>query len=147
MDLKNPSPKAELALRIMHLKSQKFEQEQRIKRNTRAILYSLHPAALARESLQELANDPEVRVSTTQTALKMGSRFLVYKVLGRFGGLAGVIGAAVAGNLSDKYLNKAAPKLLNAIGSFFQKKPKPVYVAEPEIIEDFEDVDYSYESV
>lgn len=127
-----------LSLRIMHLKSDKFEQEENIKRTSRSILYSLHPATLARESLHELAEDPEVRISATQTALKMGSRFLVYKVLGRFGGILGVVGAAVAGNLSDKYLNDAAPKLLSVVGNLLRKKVEVI---------DVDDVDYSYEGV
>lgn len=129
-----------LSLRIMHLKSDKFDQEENIKRTARSILYSLHPATLARESLHELAEDREVQVSATQTALKMGTRFLVYKVLGRFGGILGVVGAAVAGNLSDKYLNDAAPKFLNIVGNLFRKKEKV------EVIE-VEDVDYSYEGI
>lgn len=117
-----PSPHASLKLQIMHLKAERFENEERIKRTARSIVYSLHPATLARETIQELSEDRQVQVSATQTALMMGTRFLVYKVLGRFGGLLGVVGAAAAGQFSDKYINEAAPKILNVIGSLFRKK-------------------------
>jgi hypothetical protein len=122
MKSKALSPHADLKIRIMHLKSEKFEQEESIRHMSRSILYSLHPASLARESLHELAEDRDVQVSATQTAFKMGSRFLVYKVLGRFGGVFGMVGAAVAGNLTDRFLNDAAPKFLNVVGNLLRKK-------------------------
>lgn len=139
MKITNATPQTELSLRIMHLKSDKFEQEEKIRRTARSILYSLHPATLVRESITELAEDRDVQVSATQTAFQVGSRFLVYKVLGRFGGVLGVVGAALAGNFSDRYLNDAAPKFLNLMGRLFRK--------EKEETEETEEVEYGYDSV
>jgi hypothetical protein len=117
-----PTPYTLLHERIADLKFDKRQQELAIADAARSIMDSLHPAQLAKDSILELSEDREVQVTTTQTALKMGTRFLVYKVLGRFGGVFGAVAAAVAGNLSDKYMNRAAPGLLNVIGSLFKNK-------------------------
>lgn len=117
-----PPPYLHLSQRIADLKIEKSLQEEAIRDAARSIMSSLHPAQLARESILELSEDREMQVTTTQTALKMGTRFLVFKVLGRFGGVFGAVAAAVAGNLSDKYMNRAAPGLLNVVGSLFKGK-------------------------
>ncbi len=141
MKNETPSPHVSLKLQIMHLKSERFEQQEHIKRSARIIVHSLHPATLARESIHELAEDHDVQVGAMQTALKVGSRFLVFKVLARFGGIAGIVGSTLAGKLSDRFLNKAAPQVLQALGSFLRKDKK--YVNE----EVFEDVAYEVETM
>ena len=126
--MNRPNPTHALQARIAALRTQKATQEQELSVSFQMIMNSLNPASLAKDAFHDLADDREVQESATGAALKFGTRFLVFKVIGRFGGVFGAVAAAVAGSLSDQYVDKTTPKMLTAVTNLFKKK-KP---AEPQ---------------
>lgn len=137
--MKKLTPSEKLQLRIAELKVQKEIQEQELSKSLESIMDSLNPVSLAKNGLQDLAEDRDVQEGATGAALKIGTRFLAFKVIGRFGGIFGAVAAAVVGNLSDHYVDKTTPKMLSAVGRLFKKK-KRHNSAEVEEVEEVEEV-------
>ena len=135
--MKKLTPSKRLKLRIAELKAVKEIQERELTDSFESIVSGLNPASLAKSSLQELADDRDVQESATGAALKFGTRFLAFKVIGRFGGVFGAVAAAVVGNLSDQYVEKTTPKMLNVVGKLFTRK-KRVENPEPDEVEEVE---------
>lgn len=132
--MKKPTPHEALRKRINTLRIRKEMQEQEISVSLQLIMNGLNPSSLAKDAFHDLADDRDVQASAAGAALKFGSRFLVFKVIGRFGGVFGAVAAAVAGSLSDQYVDKTTPKMLDTVVNFFKKKMKsadPQPGAEP----------------
>jgi len=127
--MKKKTPQEALQARINTLRVRKEMQEQEMSVSFQVILNGLNPSSLAKDAFHDLADDRGVQASAAGAALKFGSRFLVFKVIGRFGGVFGAVAAAVAGSLSDQYVDKTTPKMLDTVVNFFKKKKKP---AEPQ---------------
>lgn len=119
--MKKPTPLSALQARIHTLRVRKEMQEQEIAVSLQLIMNSLTPSSLAKDAFHDLADDRDVQTGAAGAALKFGSRFLVFKVIGRFGGVFGAVAAAVAGSLSDQYVDKTTPKLLDKAVDFFKK--------------------------
>jgi len=129
-----------LKLKIAELKIEQEIQERELSASFDSIVSGLNPASIAKSSLQEIAEDRDVQESATGAALKFGTRFLAFKVIGRFGGVFGAVAAAVVGNISDQYVEKKTPKLMNAVGRLFTRK-KRAENPESEIVEEAESVE------
>ncbi len=121
--MKNPQH-TRLEKRIAQLQAETKVREQRIEGQVQQLVNSIHPASLARESIHELAEDEKVQLSATKASLKVASRYVLFKVLRRFGGVYAGIGAAVIGSLSDTYMQQLAPKLIGVASGLFSKKDK-----------------------
>ncbi|MGB6035607.1 MAG: hypothetical protein WBG42_05020 [Cryomorphaceae bacterium] len=137
--MKKITPSERLKLKIAEVKFEQEIQEREVSASFESIVSGLNPASIAKSSLQELADDRDVQESATGAALKFGTRFLAFKVIGRFGGVFGAVAAAVVGNLSDHYVEKTTPKMLNAVGRLFTKKKRKKN-PEPEDVEGVEEV-------
>lgn len=131
--MKKPTSSQALKLRIAELEVEAEILERDLTAGLRSVGHSLHPSSMAKELVHELAEDPDVRESAAKALLKAGSRFVAFKVLGRFGGAPAAVGAAVAGAFSDQFINRAVPGLLKAAGSLFGKKSDPAADTEPEV--------------
>ncbi len=144
--MKKPTASQALKLRIAELEVETEILERDLTAGLRSVGHSLHPSSMAKELVHELAEDPDVRESAAKALLKASSRFVAFKVLGRFGGAPAAVGAAVAGAFSDQFINRAVPGLLRAAGSLFRKKsdaeeeanPDPPHEPAPELTEEKE---------
>jgi hypothetical protein len=123
--MKKLNPSENLRMRIAELKMEKEIQEKDLGASFNSIMEGLNPISIAKNGLQDLAEDGDIQAGATGAALKFGTRFLAFKVIGRFGGVFGAVAAAVVENLSDQYVQKNTPKVLNAVGRFFKKKKHP----------------------
>jgi len=112
----------ELNLRIMHLKSDKFEQEQEIKRNVQLLGQSLNPMNLIRNSLHGFTQDNETKMDLAMMALKLGSNFLIHRVLKRYGGVVGFVGSVVLGKLSASLIRNNVPNLVAGVNNFLKSR-------------------------
>lgn len=114
-----------LRQRIAQLELKKRAHARALHTKTQDLLDSVRPSGIVRDAVQEMAEDRDLQVSAAKAALKVGTRFLVFKVLKRFGGVYGAVAAAVAGSLSDKYVTEATPKMLSSIGNWVKKIRAP----------------------
>ena len=139
--MKKLTSEQRLKLKIDELKIEQEIQERELSASFDSIVSGLNPASIAKSSLQEIAEDRDVQESATGAALKFGTRLLAFKFIGRFGGVFGAVAAAVVGNISDQYVQKKTPKLMNAVGRLFTRKKRAVdleadEVEEAETVED-----------
>ena len=118
------TPSEKLQRRIAELQEEKSFQEDLLRASFKEIAYDLNLSTIAKNGLQNLVVNREVQNAATGTALKVGTRFLAFKVLGRFGGPIGAVAAAIAGSLSDRYLDQTTPKMLKAAGKIFKRKKR-----------------------
>lgn len=125
MSRNSPSPYAMLNQRIAQLELKQRAHEQALHTKTQDLLKSVRPSGIVRDAVQEMVEDRDLQLSAAQAALKVGSRFLVFKVLKRFGGIYGAVAAAVAGSISDKYVTEATPKVFGSIGNWMKKVRAP----------------------
>lgn len=70
---------------IMKLNALKEEQEEILKRDLKEIYYSLQISTVIRRTIRDLSEDEEVKSSALQTAIGLGSGFILDKVLFRKG--------------------------------------------------------------
>lgn len=113
---------AELNLRIMHLKSDKFEQEEEIKRNIQMLGQSLNPMNVVRNAIHGFTQDNEVKTDITMMAVKLGTNFLIHKVLKRYGGVVGFVGSVVLGKLSASLIRNNVPSLVTGVSNLLKNK-------------------------
>jgi hypothetical protein len=131
MENKEISNYPELVLYIMHLKQDKFRQEEEIKYTIRELIYLLNPVTMIKQGLHNLANDAEAKVDMVKVGLSMGANMLVNRIMRNKSGIAGMIGKVVLGKFSStlvgRNLTKIAGSILNRIRptpSLIEPNPK-----------------------
>jgi hypothetical protein len=75
----------ELKHQIMKLNALREEQEEILKKDLKEIYYSLQISTVIRRTIKDLSTDEEVKSSALQTAIGVGSGFLLDKLLFRKG--------------------------------------------------------------
>jgi hypothetical protein len=110
----------ELALRIMHLKSQKFAELEKFERSLKEFVVMHSPVMLIKDSLHELVGDKEVKFDLTKAGLNMGTNFLINKVLGN--SVPGFLGTMLLEKISSSLINSNASKIISGITKLVQKK-------------------------
>ncbi len=106
----------------MHLKSDKFEQEQEIKRNFQMLGQSLNPMNVIRNSIQGLTKDNEVKTDLAIMVVKLGTNFIIHRVLKRYGGIVGFVGSIVLGKLSTSLIRNNIPHLITGVSNLLHSK-------------------------
>jgi len=131
MENKEISNYPELVLYIMHLKQDKFRQEEEIKYTIRELIYLLNPITIIKQGIHNLANDAEARVDMVKVGLSMGANMLVNRIMRNKSGITGLIGKVVLGKFSStligRNLTKIAGGILNRIRptpSLIEPNPK-----------------------
>lgn len=117
MENKSISTHAELVLRIMHLKSEKFSQEEELVHKFKELAYLLHPATL----MKNMAGDKEVKTGLAKAGLSLGSNYLIDKVLGRNRSVKGFVMSVFVEKLTNMIINKSG--VISRIGKLFARKP------------------------
>jgi len=75
------STSTDIKHQIMKLNALKEEQEELLKRDLKEIYYSLQISTMIRRTIKDLSEDQEVKSSALQTAIGLGSGFILDKVL------------------------------------------------------------------
>ena len=107
---------AELVLRIMHLKSEKFSQEEELMHSFKELTYMLNPATI----MKNMAGDKEVKTSLAKAGLSLGSNYLIDKVLGRNRSIKGFVMSVFVEKLSNMIINNSG--VISKIGRMFVRK-------------------------
>jgi len=117
---------AELALRIMQLKGEKFQQEEEIKRSFKEFTYTLNPISIVKESIHELAHDKEVQVDILKVGINVGANFLIGKVLGKNNSIKGYLSTMLVQTISSSFIhnNINSSTLISGISKLFRAEPE-----------------------
>jgi hypothetical protein len=121
MENRNISNRTELSLRIMHLKAEKFTQEEELISSIREFAYTLSPLALVKDSLHNLARDKEVRADLTKVGLNIGANFIFDKVLGKQKSIKGFLSSLLIENISGALINNNSSKIISVIGQLINR--------------------------
>jgi hypothetical protein len=122
METKNITSHAQLCLQIMHLKAEKFKQEEELKHTFQEFVYTINPVNLVKNSLHDLAEDHEVQFDLAKVGLNMGANFLINQVLGRNRSIKGFLSSMLVEKFSSSYINNNVSKIISGIGNFFKPK-------------------------
>jgi hypothetical protein len=105
----------DLSLRIMHLKSEKFRQEEALKHDFQELLYTLNPVSVLKESLHDMAEEKEVQLDLVKVGLNMGANLIIDKVLGKNRSIKGFFSSLIVEKLAASFINKNSSKVLSGI--------------------------------
>ncbi|HEV7231016.1 MAG TPA: hypothetical protein VGO45_06800 [Bacteroidia bacterium] len=121
MERQEISTHTELAIRIMHLKAEKFRQEEVLKNSFREFFYTLQPATIIKETLHELSQDKEVQFDLAKAGLNMGANFIIDKVLGKNRSIKGYLSSLLLERVSGSFINDNVSKIMEGVGKFFKR--------------------------
>lgn len=115
MENKEISNYPELVLYIMHLKQDKFRQEEEIKYTIRELIYLLNPVNVIKQGLHNLATDAEARVDMLKVGLSMGANMLVNRIMRNKSGMVGLVGKVLLGKFSSTVIGRNLTKIVSGI--------------------------------
>jgi hypothetical protein len=121
MESREISTHTELAVRIMHLKAEKFRQEEVLKHSFREFFYTLQPASIIKETLHELSQDKEVQFDLAKAGLNMGANFIIDRVLGKNRSIKGYLSSILIEKFSGSFINDNMTKILEGVGKFMNR--------------------------
>ena len=103
---------------IMQLNASRAEQEEEVKHKLKEIYYSFQPVTLLKNVLSNKTQGPEIKKNLVQSALAVGTDFLISKVFKR--------GASVKGFLLSLAMEKVADYALSGKSKFITNGVKKV---------------------
>ena len=115
MENKEISSHAELVLRIMDLKVEKFSREEDLKCTFKEFVSTLNPISMVKESLHQLATDRDVKFDLAKIGLNLGVDFIIDKVLGRNRTVKGFLSSVLIEKFSALLLNNNISKIVSEI--------------------------------
>jgi hypothetical protein len=115
MENKEISNHAELVLRIMDLKAEKFSREEDLKYTFKEFVSTLNPISMVKESLHQLAADRDVKFDLAKVGLNLGVDFIIDKVLGRNRSVKGFLSSVLIEKFSTLFLNNNISKIVSEI--------------------------------
>jgi hypothetical protein len=124
MENKEISNYSELVLHIMHLKQEKFRQEEEIKYNIRELIFLLNPIYMFKQGLRGLASDSEAKFDLAKVGLDMGISILVNGLLRNRYGIKGMIGKLILEKFSSTVIGNNLSKIVTGIRNRFHR-PTP----------------------
>lgn len=123
MENKEISNYPELVLHIMHLKQDKFKQEEDIKYTIRELIYLLNPITIIKQGIHNMAQDAETRVDMLKVGLSMGTNMLMNRILRNKSGIVGLIGRVVLGKFSSSVIGNNLTKIVSGIRNRIRPTP------------------------
>ena len=123
MENKEISNYSELVLHIMHLKQDKFRQEEEIKYTVRELIYLLNPVTIIKQGLHNLADDAEARVDMLKVGISMGANMLVNRIMRNKSGIVGLLGKVVLGKFSSTLIGRNLTKIVSGIRDRIRPTP------------------------
>jgi hypothetical protein len=109
---------------IMHVNASRVEQEEEMKFQLKEIYYSFQPATLVKNALKSALHNPETQKTLAQTALSIGTDFLISKFFKKGSSMKGFVSSVVLEKVADFALNGKSELINNSIqklGGLFKK--------------------------
>lgn len=116
----------DLVLHIMHLKQQKFRQEDEIKHSIRELIFSLNPIVMIKNALHDMAQDSQTKFDMAKVGLDMGITMLIHKILRQTSGFKGFMGKLLIGKFSSNFIYSNLHKVVSALRS--KIRPSPIEI-------------------
>lgn len=95
-----------LLSRIALVKQKKHLEEEALRQSLKEIASSLKPVALIKESIHELVADKEVKEDLVTAGIKLGTNFLIAKVMGRNHSVKGFFGSMLVEQIASSVISK-----------------------------------------
>ena len=124
MEKKEITTHAQLALQIMHLKAEKFKQENELKHAFKELLYTINPVSIVKGTLHELAGNNDMRSDLAKVSLNMGANFIIDMIFGRYRSIKGFVGSVLVEKYASKYINNNGLKIVSGISKLIRRKSK-----------------------
>lgn len=118
----------DLVLHIMHLKQQRFRQEEEIKYSIRELIFSLNPIVVIKRTLNDMAQDSQTKFDMAKVGLDMVITMLTHKIMRQTSGLKGFVGKLLIGKFSSSFLYSNAHKVISAIRN--KIRPSPIEITQ-----------------
>lgn len=116
----------ELVLHIMHLKQEKFRQEEKIKYTIKELIFLLNPITMVKKGIREMALDSEAKFDLAKVGLDLVTTMLINRVMRNTGGIRGLIGKLVVGKFSSSLIYNNISKLISGIRN--RIRPTPIEI-------------------
>jgi len=123
MENKQISTYPELVLHIMHLKQEKFRQEDELKYTFRELIFLLNPLSLVKGVLHDLASDSEARFDMAKVGLDLAISMVVNGILRNKGGFKGFIGKLLLEKFSSTIIGHKLSKIVTGIRNKIRPTP------------------------
>jgi len=124
MEKKEISNYPELVVHIMHLKQEKFRQEDEIKYTIRELIFLFNPLSLAKEALHDLAADSEAKFDMAKVGVDMLVTMLVNRFASKASGIKWFLGKLLVGKVSSSFIYNNVSKVVSAIRN--RTRPTPI---------------------
>lgn len=108
----------DLVMRIMHLKQEKFRQEDELKYSFKVFVFSLNPVSFVKQTLHDLAEDSEVKYDLTKVGLNLGANLIIDRILGKNSGIKGFLSALLVEKISTSFISGNLSKIISGISKF-----------------------------
>ena len=106
----------QLMYTIMQVNAARAEQEVEIKHQAKEIYYSLQPAVLIKKAVGNILHSPETQKNIAQSALALGTEFLISKFFKRGASIKGFLSSVVVGKIADYAFNGKSDFISDGIG-------------------------------
>jgi hypothetical protein len=105
----------ELIMQIMHLKQEKFRQEDELKYTFKEFVFTLNPISMVKNSLHDLAQDSEVQFDMAKVGMNMGANYIIERILGKNSSFKGFLSALIVEKVSAALINTNLTKIISGI--------------------------------
>jgi hypothetical protein len=112
----------DLVMRIMHLKQEKFRQEEELKYSFKEFAYSLNPVSLVKQTLHDLAGDSEVQYDLTKVGLNLGANLIIDRILGKNSSIKGFLSALLVEKISASFISGNLSKIVSGIRKLIHRR-------------------------
>ena len=129
MENKEISNYPELKLHIMHLKQEKFRQEDEIKYAVRELIFLLNPVTMVKRGIHEMALDSEAKFDLAKVGLDLGISMIVNRIMRNTSSLKGLVGKLLIGKFSSSFLYNNISKVVAGIRN--RVRPTPIEINQP----------------
>ncbi|HAH25310.1 MAG TPA: hypothetical protein DCL77_16405 [Prolixibacteraceae bacterium] len=117
----------ELVLHIMHLKQEKFRQEEEIKYTIRELIFLLNPVSMLKKGIREIAMDSEAKFDLAKVSMDLAITMLINGLMRNTGGLKGLLGKLLIGKFSSSFLYNNISKVVAGIRNRIRPTPHEIH--------------------
>lgn len=116
----------ELVLHIMHLKQEKFRQEEEIKYTIKELIALLNPISMIKNGIREMALDSEAKFDLAKVGLDIVTSLLINRLMMNTSGIRGLIGKLLVGKFSSSFIYNNISKVVSGIRN--RIRPTPIEI-------------------
>ena len=127
MENKEISNYPELKMHIMHLKQEKFRQEDEIKYTIRELIFLLNPVTMVKKGIREMALDSEAKFDMAKVGLDLAISMVVNRFMRNASGIKGLIGKLLIGKFSSSFLYNNVSKVVSGIRDRIRPTPLEIH--------------------